>query len=226
MMVVKLFFFLLVIVPLASHAQIIDVKQETAWIDGEKINGFQVDLIASAEEVENSLSRFLKSIGKPKSSAHYLTIAEATIGGRKSGNILYATSKVSGKTTATWIGTLSAGEETSQNQDLQKLVYDFAVTFYREKIQLQIDESLRALQAVEKQQARLINQHKDLNNKIDNNKKEKIALEKAFVQNRTDLDDLTKKLASNGEAQDSVAVAAEQIRKVVEMHRERQRKVK
>ena len=226
MMVVKLFFFFLLIVPLASRAQTVDVKKETAWIDGEKINGFQVDLIASAEEVENSLSRFLKSIGKPKTSADYLTIAEPTIGGRKSGNILYATSKASGKTTAAWIGTLSAGEETSQNQDLQKLVYDFAVTFYREKIQLQIEESLRALQAVEKQQARLINQHKDLNNKIDNNKREKIALEKAFVQNSAELEDLTKKLASNGEAQDSVAVAAEQIRKVVEMHRERQRKVK
>lgn len=226
MIVVKLFFFLLIIVPLASRAQTIDVKKETAWIDGEKINGFQVDLIASAEEVENSLSRFLKSIGKPKTSADYLTIAEPTIAGRKSGHTLYATSKASGKTTAAWMGTSSAGEETNQNQDLQRLVYDFAVTFYREKIQLQIDESLRAVQAVEKQQARLINQHKDLNNKIDNNKKEKIALEKALVQNKADLEDLTKKLASNGEAQDSVAVAAEQIRKVVEMHRERQRKVK
>ena len=226
MMVVKMFFFLLVIIPLASRGQTIDVKKETAWIDGEKIHGFQVDLTASVEEVENSLSRFLKSIGKPKTSGDYLTIAEPTIAGRKSGNILYATSKASGKTTAGWIGTSSAGEETNQDQDLQRLVYEFALTFYRERIQLQIDESLRALQAVEKQQARLINQHKDLNSKIDNNKKEKIALEKALVQNKADLQDLIKKLASNGEAQDSIAVAAEQIRKVVEMHRERQRKVK
>ena len=226
MMAVKMFFFLLFIVPLASRAQTIEVKKETAWIDGEKINGFQVDLIASAEEVESSLSRFLKSIGKPKTSGEYLTIAEPTIAGRKSGNILYATSKASGKTTAAWIGMSSAGEETNQDQDLQRLVYDFAVTFYQEKIQLQIDESLRALQAVEKQQVRLINQHKDLNSKIDNNKKEKIALEKALVQNKADLEDLTKKLASNGQAQDSVAIATEQIRKVVEMHRERQRKVR
>ena len=226
MMVVKLFFFLLVIVPAASLAQTIDVKKEAAWIDGEKINGFQVELIASAEEVENSLSRFLKPIGKQKSSGDYLTIGEPTIIGRKSLNTLYATSKASGKTTLAWIGTSSAGEETNQDRELQRLVYDFAVTFYREKIQLQIDESLRALQAVEKQQVRLINQHKDLNNKIDNNKKEKIDLEKALVQNKVDLEELTKKLASNGQAQDSVAVAADQIKKVVEMHRERQRKVK
>jgi hypothetical protein len=226
MMVVKVFFFLVLMAPLASIAQAVDVKPETAWIDGAKMNGYQVDLIASSEEVKTSLSRFLKSIGKPKTSGDHLEIVEPTIAGKKAVNMLYATSKTSGQTTAAWLGTSSASEATGPDRELQRLVYDFAVTFYREKIQLQIDESLRALQAVEKQQARLINQHKELNNKIDNNGKEKIALEKALVQNKADLEDLTRKLASNGQAQDSVAVAAEQIRKVVEMHRERQRKVK
>ena len=225
MMVVKLFLFLLLITPLASLSQTIDVRKETAWIDGGKVHGFQVDLIASAEEVENSLSRFLKPIGKPKASGDYVAIAEPTIAGRKSAYTLYATSKASGKTTAAWIGATPAGEESSFAQ-LETLVYDFAVTFYREKIQLQIDESIRALQAVEKQQVRLMNQHKDLINKVDHNKKDKIALEKALVQNKADLEDLTKKLASNAQAQDSVAVAAEQIKKVVEIHRDRQRKVK
>ena len=226
MMVVKMFFLSLLIAPLVCIAQTVDVKQETAWIDGAKMNGFQVDLVGSSEEVKTSLSRFLKSIGKPKTSGDHLEILEPTIAGKKSVDILYATSKTSGKTTAAWLGSSSASEATGPDRDIQRLVYDFAVTFYREKIQLQIDESLRALQAVEKQQARLANQHKDLNNKIDNNGKEKIALEKALVQNKADLEDLTRKLASNGQAQDSVAVAAEQIRKVVEMHRERQRKVK
>ena len=225
MMVVKIFFFSLLIAPLASIAQAVDVKQETAWIDGAKMNGFQVDLVGSSEEVKTSLSRFLKSIGKPKTSGDHFEILEPTIAGKKSVDILYATSKTLGKTTAAWLGS-SASEATGPDREIQRLVYDFAVTFYREKIQLQIDESLRALQAVEKQQLRLINQHKDLNNKIDNNGKEKIALEKALVQNKADLEDLTRKLVSNGQAQDSVAVAAEQIRKIVEMHRERQRKVK
>lgn len=224
MMVVKLFLFLLLITPLASRSQSIDVRKETAWIDGGKILGFQVELMAPMEEVENSLYRYLRPIGKAKASGDYVAIAEPTIAGRKSANTLYATSKASGKTTVAWIGAASAGEESS-SAALETLVYDFAVTFYREKIQLQIDESVRALQAVEKQQVRLMNQHKDLINKVDHNKKDKIALEKALVENKKDLEDLTKKLASNAQAQDSVTLAAEQIKKVVEIHRDRQRKV-
>lgn len=117
------------------------------------------------------------------------------------------------------------GDESHITEELRKLIYDYAVAFYREQIQLQIDESLQALQAVEKKQMRLVNQHKDINNKIDNNKKQKIALEKALVENKVELEDLSKKLESNVRAQDSVAVASGQIKKVVEMHRERQRKV-
>src|SRR3546814_4443436 len=65
----------------------------------------------------------------------------------------------------------------------------------------------RALQAVEKKQMRLVNQHKDLSNKIENNKKQKIELEKSLVENKIDFEDLTKKLEGNARAQDSVAVA-------------------
>ncbi|WP_254157854.1 hypothetical protein [Chryseosolibacter indicus] len=47
-------------------------------------------------------------------------------------------------------------------KDVEKLVHDFGVSFYRDKVQQQIDESNRALQAVEKQQLRLVGQNKDL----------------------------------------------------------------
>lgn len=222
----KRFFLIVALVPIVTYAQKVTVKKENSRVDGENIPGYQVALASTQAEVQNSLSRYLKTIGKTKQNDDVITISEPLIEGKKYTTSLYSITKQIGNNTAVWIGVNSeSGEETSLNQDLEKLVYDFGVAFYREKIQIQIDESLRALQTVEKQQARLINQNKDLNNKVESNKREKIELEKSLVNNKTDLEDLTKKLQANIKAQDSVAIATEQIRKVVEMHKERQQKV-
>jgi hypothetical protein len=222
----KTFYILLALMPIVTYAQKVEVKKDNSRINGENVPGFQVALASTQEEVQNSLSRYLKTIGKTKQSDDVITISEPLIEGKKYTTSLYSTTKQIGNNTAAWIGVNSEiGEESSLNRDLEKLVYDFGVAFYREKIQIQIDESLRALQTVEKQQARLINQNKDLNTKVENNKREKIQLEKSLVNNKAESEDLTKKLQANIKAQDSVTIATEQIRKVVEMHKQRQQKV-
>ena len=111
------------------------------------------------------------------------------------------------------------------NKELEKLMKDFGIKFYRDQIQVQIDESLRATQAVEKQQQRLLNENKSLSAKLEDNKREKVQLEKSIENNKVETVTLIKKLEQNKKTQDSVAVADEQIKKVVEMHKERQRKV-
>jgi len=221
MMAVKLFFFFFALAPFACLAQKIEVEKEIYRIEGEQENGFQVGLNAPREVAQTSLSRFLKALGKTKSSGDYITVLDPVIDGKKIPGMLYGLCTGDDKNATVWLGMPGKGE----SNDIRKLTYDFAVTFRREQIQVQIDESLRALQAVEKKQMRLVNQHKDLSNKIENNKKQKIELEKSLVENKIDFEDLTKKLEGNARAQDSVAVASGQIKKVVEMHREKQRKV-
>ena len=105
------------------------------------------------------------------------------------------------------------------------MIHDFGVSFHRDKIQKQVDESVRASEAVEKQQQRLNNQNRDLSTKIEDNKREKIQLEKSFEKNKLEFETLSKRLEKNKKDQDSVAVAGEQIKKVIELHKERQRKV-
>ena len=85
--------------------------------------------------------------------------------------------------------------------------------------------SLRASQAVEKQQQKLVNENKSLNTKLEDNKREKIQLEKSMQENVVENGTLLKKIEKNKHDQDSVATAGEQIKKVVEMHKENQRKV-
>ncbi len=224
-MVLKMFLFCLAFLPFNGYGQAIEVKKETSRIEGKNTIGYQVALAAPEEEVKNSLTKYLKALGKTKQSAYYITIDAPMIEGKKYMHTLYATTRTTGNTTSVWIGLLSGEEGSVRDGDLEKFVHDFGVTFQREKIQAQIDESLRALQAVEKQQSRLLNQNKDLNTRIDNNRREKAQLEKSLEENQLELTDLIKKLEANKKAQDSVATATDQIKKIAEMHRNKQKDV-
>src|SRR5690606_14867256 len=130
---------------------------------------------------------------------------------------LFGTTRGSGPDATAWMGLRldKENDEGASGSAVDKLVYNFGIAFHREVIQAKIDESMRAYQAVEKQQMRLVNQNKDLTNKLESNKRQKIALEKALVENQLEFEELTRKLEANAKAQDSVAVAGEQIKKVV-----------
>lgn len=227
-MALQKIFLLIFLLPALTYSQTIKVKKETSRIDGEIADGYGISLEAPEPAVHNSLAKYLKSVGKIKQSDHVITISEPLIAGEKYPYPLYSTSWQTGTTTSAWVGiNMNEWDDEANTMDkrLEKLIYDFGVNFQREKIQIQIDESLRALQTVEKQQSRLVNQNKDLTNKIEGNKREKINLEKSLVNNGLAFEDLTKKLAQNKKSQDSVATAGEQIKKVVEMHKARQQEV-
>jgi hypothetical protein len=127
-----------------------------------------------------------------------------------------------------WIGSKSPGQDADAsniNAALEKLIADFGVKYYRDKIQVQIDETNRAYQAVEKQKQRLVNENKTLLTKVEDNKREKIQLEKALENNKLENETLLKRIEKNKLDQDSVALAGEQIKKVAEIYKEKQRKV-
>jgi hypothetical protein len=149
------------------------------------------------------------------------------INGKNYTSPVYAVVRDKGKGNA-WLGIRASewpGNTDDLNKDVEKIVYDFGVNFYREKIQKQIDESNTALQAVEKQQQKLLGQNKDLGTRLENNKSEKIQLEKSLENNKMEFEALNRKIEQNKKNQDSVAVAGEQIKKVIEMQKEKQRSV-
>lgn len=220
-MVQKYLFAVCCILSVSGYTQSIQVESQSLEIEGQPASGYQVIFHAAEEEVRTSLLRFAKSLGRPRTANNVITIAEPTINERKMSEPLFVTTQVVAGTTAAWFG--SRGDYAD---DLRDLAYHFGVTFHRERIQAQIDESMRALQAVERQLNRLTGQQRDLQQKMEANKREKEQLEQALVNNARELETLKQKLTTNSKAQDSVATAAEQIRRVVEMHRERQRNVR
>jgi hypothetical protein len=207
----------------------VNVKKEKTRIQNDYADGFEVELQATPEEVEASLSKLMKSLGKSKSVENFLVVNEPVIQGRLYTAPVYGVNKQVGNIISAWVGIKAddwkKDDVEAVNRDLEKALHDFGVTFYREKIQKQIDESIRAGQAVERQRQRLQNQNRDLNGKIEDNKREKIQLERSLENNRIELETLMKRLEKNKKDQDSVAMAGEQINKVIEMHKERQKKV-
>jgi hypothetical protein len=212
------------------QAQTVTVKKQQDRVKGENTDGYGADLEGKKEDISLAWGKFLKEVGKAKSMNDVLTISEPALGATVyPKGILYATSSGNQEKGRVWIGLKEAEWTVNDigmvNAELEKLVYRFGVKFYKDKIQLQIDEAQRASDAVDKQKQRLLSQSKDLVLKLGNNDQEKIRLEKAIEANKLEHEVLLVKIDGNKKAQDSVALAGVQIKKVVEMHKERQQKV-
>ncbi|MCU0357203.1 MAG: hypothetical protein MUE95_06455 [Cyclobacteriaceae bacterium] len=221
-------FFALVV--MGSHAQQVNVNKETSRIKNDQAEGFAVELEGNVDDVTNAFNKYIRSFARLKFGTNPMTTSEAVINGTSYKSPLYATVKEKGQGAQAWMG-LKANEWTSEEdaqtvmKAIDKMMYDFGVKYYRDKIQVQIDETNRALQAVEKQQQRLSTENKNLTMKLENNQKEKLQLEKSLETNKLENQNLLLKMEQNKKSQDSVSVASEQIKKVLEMHQERQKKV-
>jgi hypothetical protein len=223
-------FFAIAVVHISAHAQKVTVKKQTQKVRNETAHGFESTLTGKEENVDVAWGKFLKELGKGKSNGETLVITEPAVGATVyEKGILYATTEASGESTKVWLGLITEEWEVNDieivNKELEQLVYRFGVKYYKDEIQKQIDESMAAAQAVERQSQRLVNENKSLAKQLTNNDEEKIQLEKSLEANKLEDLVLKQKIVNNKRAQDSVAQAGVQIKKVVEMHKERQAKV-
>ena len=214
---------------LSALSQTIKVSAKSNRIKGNACNGFSLDLEGKATEAEYALAKFLKEYGKPRTASEYVSISNPTFGGSTyDGKTLYGVVTGDEKKAQVWLGLDTAEWKTSTTSALErieKMVYQFGVNFYKEQIQLNIDESQRAFDATEKQKVRLSNQVKDLNLQLSNNEQEKLHLQKSLEANSLEHAVLLQKLENNKKSQDSVANAGVQIKKVLEAQKEKQKKV-
>ena len=224
------FFLFCICLSATTLAQTVTVNSKSEKVKGESTEGYATELEGKKDDVSSAWNKFLKDIGKVKNPGGIITITEPAVGGAVyPKGILYATVEGNEEKATIWLGLNN--EEWVVNdieivtKELEKLVYRFGVKFYRDQIQKQIDEAQQASDAVDKQKQRLVNQNKDLTNKLANNEQQKIQLEKSLEVNKLDHLVLLQKIVNNKNSQDSVSNAGVQIKKVVELHKERQRKV-
>lgn len=212
------------------NAQTVTVVKSSQRLLGKNAEGHAVELEGTAQDVTLALNKFLKTVGKTKIDNSWVVVTDATINGNHFASPVYATVIGKEKTAVAWIGIHAAdwsdAGADSINTELEKLVYDFGIVYYRDKIQAQIDLSNQALQAVEHQQTKLITQNRDLNIKLDNNNREQEQLQKATESNKLEHAVILTHLDENKKAQDSLAIAAEKIKEVISQQQEKQNNVR
>lgn len=211
-------------------AQTVTVQKQTAKIKGVQAKGFELALEGKKEAAASAWSKFLKDIGKVKTINEYQTVTEPVVGAIVyNTGVLYATLQSTDTKSTVWIGLIDTEWQVNDieivNKELEKMVYSFGVKFYRDQIQLQIDEAQKAVEAVERKAQRLQVENKNLNNRLANNEQQKVQLEKALKENELEHLVLQQKILNNKNSQDSVAAATIQIRKALEIQKDRQRKV-
>lgn len=216
---------------LSAYSQTVTVTKQKEKVKSESIEVYAVTLEGKKDDIASAWNKYLKEIGKLKQSTTPMTVSEPVISTTTySANVFYADfNKVNDATSTVWAGINPAEWNEAEigrvSRELEKLVYQFGVTFYRQKVQEQIDETQQALDAVEKQKQRSLNQNKDLTLKLSNNDQEKIQLEKSLEANKLENAALKIKLENNKKAQDSLANVSVQIKKVMETHKEKQKKI-
>ncbi|MCU0419587.1 MAG: hypothetical protein MUC38_07995 [Cyclobacteriaceae bacterium] len=211
-------------------AQSIEPKRLALAIKGEKVEGYSVRMEAKKGDVEAAWQRFLREFGKYRSNSDYFFVTEPVVDATPYANgVIYGKVEGPDSQPVVWLG-IKDSEWDDKNiatvrAELEKLPYRFAVTYYRNQVQQQIDDTQRAVEATDKQQQRLVNQHKDLVTKLASNEAEKVRLQKAFEANALENAVLKQKLVDNKKAQDSVQLAGSQIKKVLDAQKEKQRKI-
>lgn len=226
----KLALLLMVFVPAWGFAQKVTVSKKSEKIKSESAEGYKCEVEGKKEDVADAWNKFLKDIGKVRSGSSYSYVENPTLGSSTyNTGIVYGQCEGNEEKATVWAG-IKASEWTVNDlsiveKQIENLVYQFGVKYYRDKIQAQIDEGQRALDAVVRQQQRLLGQQMELNIKLRNNEQEKIQLDKLIESNKLEHLVTIQRIENNKKSQDSVSMAGEQIKKVIEMHKERQRKV-
>ena len=211
-------------------AQSIKVKKENTRVKGENVAGYEVELPGSYGNIHADFTKFLKTFGKTRGSDP-INLAGASLGTATTTATVYGVvkEKEKDKFSQAWLGIRQEewpeGDYDKGMKELEKMVYDFAKQYHQDVVQDEIDESVTALNAVEKQQQRLVTENKNLNTKLEDNKREKLQLEKNLENNKLEYEALLLKIDNNKNAQDSVAQAGVQIKKVIESQKEKKKKV-
>lgn len=208
-----------------TYAQTVSVTKSSERIKGASVNGYATELTGMLEEVTASFSKYLKTLGKVKATGNQFQVSEVQINLTTYTTPLHAFVKNKGNAVLVWMGAEESDSTKSMVSSLEKQLHNFGVKFYQDKIQVDVDESLRAQAATEKQQQKLVLLGKNLASRLEMNEKEKTRLEKSLADNKLAYDKLLLAIEQNKKSQDSVAVASEQIKKMVETHKERQKKV-
>jgi hypothetical protein len=215
-------FSFLVFIPFKVFSQAIEVNPASSSISEKSLKGFVVCLELDVKTVEKSWSRFLKSIGKfetvEKQTMQGLNLMLANV----SGDAVDFFSKVtvSPRCVQVFMGALRAGSNLElpdgQNENVKRMLYDFALEQYRQDVITQMTEAERVVSLAVKAHDKRESEGKNIKNKIARNKKEKIRLLQDLEDNALQLKKMRSDSVQNINEQETALEEIGKVRKIAE----------
>jgi hypothetical protein len=226
----KLVFIILII---TIHSQLIAqrviVEAATEKVKSSQVDGYQSKMDANKKELQDAWLKFAKNIGKSKSSGDVIEINDVVIDGEiYAGKTVYSKIIENERSTTIWMGIREKDWDenyTKVEPFMERLVKEFSVRFYQERIMAEIGESEKALRFAERQQSKTLNENNDLKMKLEENEREKLQLERSLNNNQLQNQVIKQKIENNTKTQDSLSVSLEKIKRMIEMQRERMRQI-
>ncbi len=213
-----------------AYGQKVTVSKKSDKVKGDAAEGYGTTLEGKKEDIVAAWNKYIRTLGKVKAGNDYQFVEGPAMGGTVyTTGILYAKSEGSHESGTVWMG-IKAEEWTVNDikiveETVKDLVYQFGIKFYKDKVQAQINEAQEALNIVIRQQQRLVTENNTLTSRLVTNEQQRVQLEKSLEANKLEKLVLEQKLVNNKNAQDSVAATTIPIKRAIEMHQERLRKV-
>lgn len=220
----KMFWLLLTaIICNPSVAQKVTVKE---YEDNDE-KGYLVFLEKDPIAVGDFLNSYFKSYGKIKFKGDVYTITELNHPEFPFPELTVFTNlkNVNATTKASvWLPDSIMSQKVYSDK-LEGLWYAFAVDFYKNLKQQEIEESLRALRYAEKQFQRLEKDSLGLQKDITKNVEEKARLEEELRTNALNYTTLLQKIKDNEAAKDSMLITLDKIKRLIELQEKEKKEI-
>ena len=209
----------------------IETNNDIEKINDDKYPGVSSFVTGDDDDVEKAWRKYLKDFGKVKERKTYFELTEVTLADTYyESRIFYANMGSGEKVQTVWLGAdttgMSMAEWYTLSEVIQKHVYNFVENYYKDKVQEEIDESIKAEDYNEKQLKKFEKEEDDLKTQLKNNEKELIRLEQAIIDNKKEHEELLEKIEKNKVDQEDTAVSLEKIKKVIELQKEKKEAIK
>lgn len=214
---------LLFVINLAT-AQKVKVVESSEQLEKISRSGMSTIIELDKKNVEKLWEKQLKTYGKVESSKGVYTIPVAKIPSVSSSPcIVTSVVKSSGKGTQIWwsidLGTkhVTASTSPSEYRAAEKILYDFAISAYRDDINQQLQEAEKAVASAVKSQEKEVKEGEGLVKDVERNKQDKLNLEQKLKENGEDLIKLQKDIEQNKKDQAAAAQDVEKMKKAMEI---------
>ncbi|HSI90699.1 MAG TPA: hypothetical protein VK927_06245 [Adhaeribacter sp.] len=212
---------------LAGSAQKMVVEEKELTVNGMPRKGLQTTIQLDHKLVDKAWQSHLKDkAGKVQSSKGVYTIDRGSIESI-SATPLRIVSQVNASEAGTLVwwaldmGTALISKESTpgQYESAEAFMKDFAKKLYREDIARQVAEAEKVLASTANEEARTIKQADDIKRSIEKNKQRRAELEAELARNSQELVQLNQDVETNLKAQETARQNTENMKKAVEVVR-------